>query len=449
MQYRNPTRLQAAPRGNAVLTQCAGVPRERQRAAVEETDMSAIAYEYPDDIRALREGVDAFLKAEVFTRHQRHEALLDDDRKLYTDDGRFSPAVLDIIREIRMASAKAGFYAMCAPEEIGGQGLGHVAWFGVWEKIFHTCGYKHWLGHYAVSHWAMGPSPVLAKMTAEARRSILPDMMAGKTSMCFGLSEPDAGSDAAMIKTRAVADGNGWRLSGNKIWTTNSPHAEYCIVFAVTDADRAAARKGGISAFLVPTDSPGFKIDRIIKMWGSAGGDEALLHFDEVRIEPHQLVGDLHRGFATAMLGVNLGRIYNSARAVGVGRWALEMGFEYAKVRHAFGQPIAEYQGVTFPLAESAMQIHAAHLMSLNVSQLLDRGLPARKELSMTKAFAVQAGAKALDNVMQVHGAMGMTNELNLTEAYVSMRKINIADGSNEILRRAIARAMLDGDTAL
>jgi alkylation response protein AidB-like acyl-CoA dehydrogenase len=411
--------------------------------------MSAIAYEYPDDIRALREGIDAFLRAEVFTRHARHEALLDDDRKLYTGDGRFSPAVLDVIREIRMASANAGFYAMCAPEEIGGQGLGHVAWFGVWEKIFHACGYKHWLGHYAVSHWAMGPSPVLAKMTAEAKRVILPAMMAGKTSMCFGLSEPGAGSDAAMIKTRAVVDGNGWRLSGGKIWTTNSPHAEFCVVFAVTDSDRAAARKGGISAFLVPTDSPGFKIDRVIKMWGSAGGDEALLHFDEVRIEPYQLVGELHRGFATAMLGVNLGRIYNSARAVGVGRWALEMGFEYAKVRHAFGQPIAEYQGVTFPLAESAMQIHAAHLMSLNVSQLLDRGLPARKELSMTKAFAVQAGAKALDNVMQVHGAMGMTNELNLTEAYVSMRKINIADGSNEILRRAIARAMLDGDTAL
>jgi acyl-CoA dehydrogenase len=149
------------------------------------------------------------------------------------------------------------------------------------------------------------------------------------------------------------------------------------------------------------------------------------------------------------MLGVNLGRIFNSARAVGVSRWALEMGFDYAKVRHAFGNPIAEYQGVTFPLAEASMQIHAAHLMSLNVSQLLDRGLPARKELSMTKAFAVQAGARALDAVMQVHGAMGMTNELNLTEAYVSMRKVNIADGTNEILRRAIAKAMLDGDMAL
>lgn len=411
--------------------------------------MSAIAHEYSEDVRAMRDGIERFLRAEVIPRHERNQELFDDDRKLYADDGRFSPAVLGLIREIRMASAAAGYYAMCAPPEIGGQGMGHVAWFGVWEKIFHFCGYKHWLGHYAVSHWAMGPSPVLAKMTEEAKRLILPDMMAGKTSMCFGLSEPGAGSDAARIKTRAVADGSGWRLNGNKIWTTNSPHAEFCIVFAVTDAERASQRKGGISAFLVPTDALGFKVERIIKMWGSAGGDEALLHFDEVRIEPHQLVGDLHRGFATAMLGVNLGRIYNSARAVGVSRWALEMGFDYSKVRHAFDRPIADYQGVTFPLAEAAMQIHAAHLMSLNVSQLLDRGLPARKELSMTKAFAVQAGARALDAVMQVHGAMGMTNELNLTEAYVSMRKVNIADGSNEILRRAIAQAMLAGDVAL
>lgn len=411
--------------------------------------MSAIAYEYADEIRALRDGIEAFLRAEVFTRHERHEALLDDDRRLYAPDGRFSPEVLEIIRDIRMAAAKAGYYMMCAPPELGGMGLGMVAWFAVWEKIYHVCGYKHWLGHYAVSHWATGPSPVLAKMTEEAKRRILPDMMSGRTSMCFGLSEPNAGSDATMIKTRAVADGDGWRLTGGKIWTTNSPHAEYVIVFAVTDAERAAKNKGGISAFLVPTDSPGFRIDRIIKMWGSAGGDEGVLQFDEVRIEPYQLVGELHRGFATAMLGVNLGRIYNAARAVGVSRWALEMAFDYIKVRHAFGHPISEYQGVTFPLAESAMQIHAAHVMSLNVAQLLDRGLPARKEVSMTKAFAVQAATKAIDNAMQVHGAMGMTNELNLTEAYVTMRKLNIADGTNEILRRAIVRQMLDGDVSL
>jgi len=267
--------------------------------------------------------------------------------------------------------------------------------------------------------------------------------------MCFGMSEPDAGSDAMMMKTRAVADGEGWRLSGSKIWTTNSPYADHCIVFAVTDPAAAAARKGGISAFLVPTASPGFSVQRVIRMWGHAGGNEAVLGFADVRVEPHQLVGRLHRGFATAMLGVNLGRIYNSARAIALGRWGIQTALEYAKLRKTFGRPIAEYQAVTFPLAESAMQIHAAHLMALNVCQLLDAGHPARKELSMTKAYAAQAAALALDRAMQAHGALGFTNEMHLAHNFLRMRMINVADGSNEILRRTIVGEMLDGDTDL
>src|SRR5690606_28949221 len=221
------------------------------------------------------------------------------------------------------------------------------------------------------------------------------------------------------------------------------------IVFAVTDPERAAQRKGGISAFMVPTSSPGFVIERVIRMWGSVGGNEAILQFDNVRLEPWQLVGELHRGFSIAMLGVNLGRLYNSARGVGMGRWALEQALEYVKIREAFGQPIAEYQGVTFPLAQSAMEVHAAHLMALNAAQLLDQGHHARKELSMTKAMATQAGARAIDRAIQAHGAIGMTNELGLTQAWKYLRMVNIADGTNEILNRTIIKAMLDGDTDL
>ena len=411
--------------------------------------MTAIAYEYPEDLKAILEGVRMFIRREVLPRHEKHEKLLTDQRRLFLEDGRFTPEVWNLVSEVRKASAEAGFYSLCAPTEIGGGGFGLVAYFAVWEEIFRSCGMKHWLGHQMVSHWAKGPSPVLRDMTEEAKERYLPGLMSGETTMCFGLSEPGAGSDAAAIRTRAVADGDGWRLSGGKIWTTNSPHADYVVVFAVTDPERAAQRAGGISTFLVPTKSKGFVIEKVIRMWGSPGGDEAVLHFDDIRLEPHQLVGKLHRGFATAMLGVNLGRIYNSARVVGIGRWALEMALEYAKIRKAFDKPIAEYQGVTFPLAESAMQIHAAHLMSLNVAQLIDRGLPAIKELSMTKAFAVEAGVKAIDRVIQTHGAIGMTNEMFLTDAYITMRKINVADGSNEILRRQIVRQLLCGDTAL
>jgi alkylation response protein AidB-like acyl-CoA dehydrogenase len=411
--------------------------------------MSAIAFQYSDDIIAIREGLEAFLRREVFRRHERYDSLLNNSSSKYSNEGIFSADVCELIREVRMASAEAGYYAMCAPEEIGGGGLGLVAYFGAWERIHHLCGTKNWLGHHILSHWAKGPSALLLALTPQAKESALAGIMSGQKTLCFGLSEPEAGSDAMMIKSQAVADGDGWRLSGGKIWTTNSPHADYAIVFAVTDSERASKRAGGISAFLIPTAAKGFTRGQVIKMWGSAGGDESVMHFDSIRVESHQLIGELHKGFAAAMLGVNIGRVYNCARVVGLGRWALEMALEYVKIRQTFGRPIAEYQGITFPLVSSAMEIHAAHLMSLNAAQLLDDGYRALKELAMSKTFAVEAGVRALDRVIQAHGAIGMTNELGLTDAFLMLRKLKIADGSNEIMRRIIVKEMLGGDVAL
>jgi acyl-CoA dehydrogenase len=411
--------------------------------------MTAIAFDIPEDIIAVRDGLCAFAEAEVMPRHEANRALFEDQRRLYTEDGRFSDELIALIGEVRRAAAKAGYYAMCTPEELGGGGLGHLAYFVGWEALFHLCGPKNWLMLYAVSHWAFGPSRLLEKVTPRAREEILAPLMAGEKSMCFGLSEPGAGSDAAALKTRAVPDGDGWRITGRKIWTSNAPVADYCILFAITDPEKAAGRQGGISAFLTPTDAPGFEVQRVIKLFGHIGGDEAELRFEDLRVEPWQLVGELHQGFATALYGVSLGRIYNTARAVGYGRWALERALDYAQTREAFGQTIAEYQGVTFPLADCAMELHAAHLMGLNAATLLDRGERAIKELSMTKAYAVQAGYRAVDQAMQTHGAMGFTNELGLHEAWHALRVVNVADGTNEILRRTIVQRMLRGDVAL
>lgn len=411
--------------------------------------MTAIAFEYPEDILAVREGVTDFIRKEVLPRHDKYHDLFEDQRRKYEPDGRWSREVWEIISEVRQLAARAGYYAMATPAEIGGGGMGKLAYFVVWESISHLCGPKEWLAQHIVAHWARGPSPLLRQVTPEAARTVIPDLVAGKTTMCFALSEPEAGTDAAMIKTRAVPEGDGWRLNGTKIWITNSPHADVAVVFAVTDPARAASRKGGISAFLVPTNSNGFSLDRTIKMWSQPGTDEALLRFEDIRIEPWQLLGELHGGFKLALLGVGLGRMYNCARGVGYGRWALDQAVEYAKLRNTFGKPISEYQGVMFPLAESAMELHAAHLMALNVAQLLDRGLRAAKELSMAKAYAAQVGKRAVDHAMQAHGAMGFTNEMYLTDAYASMARINIADGTWEILRNTIAKLMLKGDLDL
>jgi alkylation response protein AidB-like acyl-CoA dehydrogenase len=411
--------------------------------------MSAIAWELPEDVRAARDGLIDFAAKEVLPRHDKHRALFENPRRLYREDGRFSDELKGLIGEVRRASARAGYYNMCVPESLGGGGLGHLAYYVGWEALFRFCGSQHWLMLYVISHWAFGPSRLLEKVTPQARERMLAPMMAGEASMCFGLSEPGAGSDAAALSTRAVPDGNAWRLTGRKIWTSNSPVADYCIVFAITDPERAAARKGGISAFLVPTSSPGFEVQRIIKLFGHIGGDEAELRLEDVRVEPWQLVGELHQGFAAALYGVSLGRIYNSARAVGYGRWALEKALDYAQQRTAFGKPIAEYQGVTFPLAESAMELHGAHLMGLNVATLLDRGASAVKELAMAKAYSVQVGFRAVDRAMQTHGAMGFTNELGLHHAWHALRIVNVADGTNEILNRSIVQRLLKGDTEL
>jgi alkylation response protein AidB-like acyl-CoA dehydrogenase len=407
--------------------------------------VSAIAFELPEEIKQVRDGIRAFAMAEVIPRHEANRELLENPRLKFEEDGRLSAPVRQLIKEVRMASAGAGYYHMCVPESLGGSGFGMQAYYACWEELFHTCGAQNWMLLYALAHWAFGPSRLLEKVTDRARDEFLEPLMTGEKSMCFALSEPDAGSDAAMIKTRAVEDGDGWLVNGRKIWISNAPIADYCVLFAVTDP----TKRGAISAFIVPTDAPGFEVQRVVKLFGHIGGDEAELRIEDLRVEPWQLVGELHNGFAAALFGVSLGRIYNSARAVGLGRWAIEMALEYAKIRETFGKTISEYQGVTFPLAESATELHAAHLMGLNATGLLDQGEAAIKELSMTKKYSVEQGLKALDRAIQAHGAMGLTNELGLSEAWQSLRIINIADGSNEILNRTIVQRLLKGDTEI
>jgi alkylation response protein AidB-like acyl-CoA dehydrogenase len=401
------------------------------------------------DMEDLLAGLRSFVETEVVARHVQAGDLLSDPRQLYGTDGLYTKEVLDLVREVRMRSAEAGYYTMFVPEAIGGGGLGYEALYRVWEDLFHRFGPQYWLMTWVVSHWVKGPSHVLQHATAETRQRVLPDLLAGRTSMCFAMSEPDAGSDALMMRTRAVRRGDSWVLTGSKIWVTNAPYADFAVVFAVTDPDEAQLRRGGISAFLVPSETAGCTIDGSIKMFGHLGGDEALIYLDDVCVGNEMVLGEVDRGFAIAMGGVESGRVYNSARAVGLGRWALEVGLDYVQRREAFGRPIADHQGVSFPLAESAMELHAAHLAGLNCARLMDQGRRALKELAMAKALSTEAAVRAVDRVIQAHGAIGFTNELGLVEAYQAVRKACVADGTSEILRRTIAKQLLAGDLDL
>lgn len=411
--------------------------------------MSAIAFDLPGDVTAIRDGVLRFVDTEIVPRVENNRALFEDQRKLYDENGRYSADVQRLIRETRTLSANAGFFAMCAPEELGGAGFGHLAYYVAWEAINRRLGSHTVLTPWVIAHWAFGPSRVLTQVTPDAAKRCLAGMMSGEKSMCFGLSEPGAGSDASMLKTRAVRTDKGWRITGRKLWTTNSPTADWCIVFAITDPAKAERKAGGISAFLVPTDAPGFSVESIVKLFGDAGGNEGALVLEDVEVEPWQLVGKLDEGFRIAIYGVSLGRIYNSARAVELGRWALERAVEYSQQREAFGQTISNYQAVSHPLADAATELHAAHLLGLNAAMLLDRGERAIKELSMAKSYSVQAGFRAIDRAMQTFGGMGLTNEIGLVHIWHTLRIINIADGTNEILARTISQRLLAGDLEL
>lgn len=388
-------------------------------------------------------GLKRFLTAEVDSLHSANPWLAEPS-VVFTPSGRYSDQALELMREVRQRSAAAGFYTMVLPEEVGGSALGFEGMYRAWELLFHHCGSLRWLGHAALAHWTKGPSPLLLHATPEVRERFLPDLAAGRTSMCFAMSEPEAGSDAWMMRTSARRVGGGWVLNGAKQWISNGAHADLAVTFAVTDREAARTRRGGVTAFLVPTGSKGFIVGGVDPMFGHSGSNEAELIYEEMFVPDEHVLGTPGEGFGIAMQGVSLGRVYNCAKAVGLARWALELALDHAKNRHAFGSAIAKHQGVSFPLAESAIDLHAAHLVSLNCTRQLDAGRSGRRELAMAKVFATEHGLRVVDRAMQVHGAMGLTNEVGLAQAWQMIRIVCIADGSAEILRRQIAANLFE-----
>lgn len=386
-------------------------------------------------------GIDEFARSEVLGRHREFADLLDDPRKKYDESGRFVPEVVEIIRDLRSASSQAGYFNMAVPESMGGGGLGHLAYYHAWERIYSVCTPGTWLAQFAISHWAYGPSPALAGLTQTARATIWDGLLGGRELLCFGLSEPEAGSDASAIRTRATAVDGGWRINGRKIWTTHATFADWMVVFATTGSDLPDG-SAGISAFLVPMTSPGLDVHSVIRMWGDIGGTEGETSLSDVFVEPWQLIGEENDGFRVAMQGVSLGRLYNSARAVATGRWAIRQSVQHAAQRRTFGSPLADRQAITHPLAEAESRIHAAHLVAIDTARKLDEGKPARQELAMSKYLAIDAGEKAIDRAMQTFGAIGFTNELGYVEALRSMRSLRVADGTDEILLRTIYRGL-------
>lgn len=399
--------------------------------------------EIPEETVAIGDSLVRFVEQEVVPLERSNVDLFSNDRTVYDESGRYVPAMLDLRRQVRMKSAAAGFYTMLAPAELGGGGLPAAAAVYLQALLARHCGPARHLVHHVVipSPFTNGLSPVLLSLAPGLRDRYLPGIATGERTLCFGLSEPDAGSDAMAMRTRAVRDGDDWVITGTKQWITNSPYADYAVIFAAVDGDRR-----GITAFFVETATPGFAVTGVIPVMGALGGDTGIIALDGVRVSDANRMGGVGEGLAVAMRGINTGRLGMAATCIGYAEWALAQAIDYARTRRSFGKPIAEHQAIQFHLADTAMDIYAGRTMLADCAAQVDAGHPSRGAVAMVKAYATEMLSRCADRCIQVHGAMGLTNDLRLEAAYRFARTMRIPDGTAEIQRRTIAAELLNGN---
>jgi acyl-CoA dehydrogenase len=309
---------------------------------------------------------------------------------------------------------------------------------------------RHLIHHVVVpSPFTNGLSPLLRHLQPAAQETYLPAIASGENTLCFALSEPDAGSDAKAIKTSAKRDGGDWLISGTKQWITNSPYADHAMVFARTETEPDDGAKGGITAFFIDTSTPGFSVTSVIPMMGQTGGDTGIVSLEEVRVPDRNRMGEVGRGLQVAMEGINTGRLGMAATCVGYAKWGLAQATEYAKTRRTFGRTLGEHQAIQIHLADTAMDIYAAESMLFSCASSVERGLPSRGEVAMIKCFATEMLTRCMHRCMQIHGAMGLTNEVRLEAGYRFARTMQIPDGTAEIQRRTVALELLNDRLSL
>ncbi|MDZ4282004.1 MAG: acyl-CoA dehydrogenase, partial [Hydrogenophaga sp.] len=353
---------------------------------------------------AIAEAVLRFVEREVLPLQQRHHNLLGSERSLFDASGRYVPDALALRQQVRMRSAELGFYTLFGDEKLGGGGQGAQVMAHVQESLNHRVGPAQPLVQTVVlpSPFTNGLSPVLRHLKPDIFAQYRDGIASGDKTLCFGLSEPDAGSDVFGMQTRAVRNGDEWVLTGTKQWITNSPYADYAMVFALTDPEAAARHKGGVTGFFVDARASGFSVPRIINTMGHLGGDTGVIVLDGVRVRDDHRLGDVGRGLAVAMDGVNAGRMGMAASCLGLARWALDQAVDYAKVRKTFGVPIAEHQAIQLMLADSAMDIYAAKTMIQNCAWRLDSGRAVTAQVSMVKAFSTEMLGRVMDRSIQI-----------------------------------------------
>ena len=332
--------------------------------------------------------------------------------------------------------ASLGLMGMTAPEEVGGGGADYVSYALALMEIAAADGA---LSTIVSIQNSLIVSSLLKDGTPEQRARFLPDLLAGRMIGAFALTETEAGSDASAICMRAQKVEGGYRLNGAKQFISSGKIAGIAIVYAVTDP---VAGKRGISGFIVPTGSAGYSVDKVEHKLGQAASDTCAIRFEDMFVEDALRLGAEGAGYGVALSNLEMGRIGIAAQSIGMAQAALEIAIGYAKERKSFGKPIIEHQAVGFRLADLAARLEAAHQLVLHAAATKDAGLPSLKEASMAKLVASETAEAVVSGAIQTLGGYGYLEEFGLAKIYRDVRVCQIYEGTSDIQRMVIARAL-------
>jgi acyl-CoA dehydrogenase len=343
----------------------------------------------------------------------------------------------ELIAELKAKAIEAGLYAANMPEEVGGAGLDTVTWL-LYEKELGRANYA--------LHWTCvaRPSNILCAGTEEQREKYLYPCIRGEKSDCLAMTEPGAGSDLRGMKATAVQDGDDWVLNGTKHFISHADIADFAIVFMASgEEETPRGKRKKITAFFVDKGTKGFNVRDGYRNVSHRGYTNSILEFDDCRLPSSQVLGEVHKGFEVANSGLGATRLQVGATCLGRAERALGHAIDYAAQREQFGQSIGKFQGVSFKLADMAVELKAAELMILEAAWKYDAGTVTDQDMAMAKLKATEMLAFVADEAIQIHGGMGLMDELPLERIWRDARVERIWEGTSEIQRHIISRALL------
>ena len=330
-----------------------------------------------------------------------------------------------------------GLSGIAVPEEWGGAGMDNVAYALAIEEISRGCAS---VGVTLSVNNSLYCDPVMKYGTDEQKERFLRPYATGQKLGCFGLTEPQAGSDAAEQRTTAVKKGDTYVINGTKNWITNGPVADAMVLFTMTDLSRGTK---GITAFLVDTNAPGFLRQKSDEKLGICASPSCTIFFENLEVPASQRLGAEGEGFKIAMSTLDGGRIGIAAQAIGIARAAFEEARDYSKVRKTFDVPICQHQAIQFMLADMATELDAARLLTWRAASLKDKGVRHTRESAMAKLYASEASNRVCDKALQIHGGMGYSKELDIERHFRDARITEIYEGTSEIQRLVVSNSLL------